>query len=288
MWHFIQKHSLLLEAILMLGSDFVTDIDRKRRSFSESYYYHEFYQLPFSAKQRVPSVTEDIIPVSEQRNTGEEVSFQRKSSHATRDWWGGLPWQGRPGWAQPPWPNSHRTNRRHFLNNRGKIKQWRDGPCYSCLLQEKKRRRLVTKVKIAELQSSLDSKAAFTPLQSLPTSPTLRWSTARRRGWQTQKCTGFFSDSSFCTVSLLPVSGMLHPIFGILHHSDHWVTPWDMMAISSCVASELPLQEPWTMMKRLRALPLPVFCLQTVRTVPNYFPFLEQPHFSLLLLFPGS
>ncbi|KAM7333596.1 hypothetical protein ACRRTK_006916 [Alexandromys fortis] len=35
--------------------------------------------------------------------------------------------------------------------------------------REKKRRRVVTKVKIAELPSSLDSKAAFTPLQSLPT-----------------------------------------------------------------------------------------------------------------------
>lgn len=50
----------------------------------------------------------------------------------------------------------------------------------------------------------------------------------------------FFPDSSFCTVSLLQVSNMLHPIFVTLPHSDRWVLCWDMTAISSCVTSELP------------------------------------------------
>lgn len=31
MWHFVQKYSLLLEATLVLGSDFVTDIARKKK-----------------------------------------------------------------------------------------------------------------------------------------------------------------------------------------------------------------------------------------------------------------
>lgn len=165
----------------------------------------------------MPSVTEDIIPVSEQGNMGEEVSFQRRAAMPQKTDRAACPGKGDQdelshcGWT----PTAGTTGT--FSHHHVKIRQWRDGPCYSCLLQEKKRRRLVTKVKIAELQSSFDSKAALTPLQSLSTgssSHTLRWSVARRRGWQTQKCACFFSDSSFCTVSLLQVSGMLHPILG--------------------------------------------------------------------------
>lgn len=67
-----------------------------------------------------------------------------------------------------------------------------------------------------------------------------------------------------------------------------------MMAISSCVTSELP-RAPGHDEEEVEGTAPASFlsgveshCLRTVRTLSNYFPFLEQPHFSLLLLFPGS
>lgn len=83
MWHFQQNHSLLLEATLVLGSDSVTDIDRKKKKdlFLRVTIIMNFYQFPYSMKQRVPPVTEDIIPVSEQRNGRSLLPKEEQPGH---------------------------------------------------------------------------------------------------------------------------------------------------------------------------------------------------------------
>lgn len=42
---------------------------------------NEFYQFPYPVRQRVPSVTEDIIPISEQRNGRSLLPKEEQPGH---------------------------------------------------------------------------------------------------------------------------------------------------------------------------------------------------------------
>lgn len=111
-----------------------------------------FYQFVYSIKERIPSVIEDISPVSEQRKMRTEISFQVRPSSDTRAS------EGQPTLARESWMNSvlllnsYSGDCRHFLTSSYKDSVvTRPASFYSLTTEKEDTHGNLPKVKMAEL-----------------------------------------------------------------------------------------------------------------------------------------